>query len=869
MALDSQPGLSSVPGALHSLPFRSHDRDTQLRFNLGITTHPSNLAAQFSNPSPIIIEKISSFPHKSLENVASDDLLRNSCSSMSFSAVSEERLNLAVWLAKRDVKQKRLQEKLEGKKKSHPHSQCSARYRKGVIISNPEKAKARTFVKDRKPNRSINHEVTKSGAVVYVYTPDKNNSSVGVSESPPTHDPGPDHSPKTKGEQNEQEVKRLQKELLSHVRNIEELFKKECSRESLDPLEEARGKVRQQERAARSARMLYVIKQQVKEIQEDLEKLSPHKIKHTKKSQTMSRLAAVHRAAIRALQMFITQLNECGDQQIPSVYKELGYLIRQLSLCAAKLETGGDPAAFNITISILQQAEDLDLLLENKITSQAKNVSPKAAGGRPPQNRKNTGDTRSPVREGHGPPPVLKQKEPPEENQKRVNRRLVVDEPPQSLCAATQTEPGSAQETSLQERQAVLRSAMETIIHSGRLKGLPRTGAGQNRNKGVLIPQRPKGFRQPREMEPSLHAHFQKKTVAFKLKENRPFVREKRTPWVPPNPTSPPASPKRANWNREKRRLDGSPSTIFNESDSLKEKEIEREDHVTKEASRRLAWLDSEMEKRMHQLDDLYRKEISHLQDLRGEAHATKELVNDNFVKTKASRLQSNSHKHTSPEKQRDESLQDLDSFDQNVEIMPQEDRELEALIERMEEIEKYQESVRQRFHKIVYSDPDFWAQEEKERLHAVTDKKPTSPRPIRITKPTLKREPVVDILLEEPLEGDSLQINKKELSRSSSNIFIQRPTVQGKGLIPVSVPHQMLQSIQNYSERFDRHLRLTSHEEVGAFNPWRIAESLAEDLMNDALGEVAAELQDLCEGYAEAVFTSEFIEPTENRQFN
>lgn len=40
---------------------------------------------------------------------------------------------------------------------------------------------------------------------------------------------------------------------------------------------------------------------------------------------------------------------------------------------------------------------------------------------------------------------------------------------------------------------------------------------------------------------------------------------------------------------------------------------------------------------------------------------------------------------------------------------------------------------------------------------------------------------------------------------------------------------------------------------------------SLAEELMNDALGEVAAELHGLCDEYAEAVFTSEFMEPAEN----
>lgn len=145
---------------------------------------------------------------------------------MAFSALSEERLNVAIWLVKRDLKQKRLQEKLEGELKSHPNKPRSPPFRRGVIIGSPEKANARTFVKDRKPNRSIKPEVTKSGALVYVYTPDKNRNNVEVADSPPTHDPGPGLLPKTEAEQNEQEVRRLQKELHSCMRKIEELAKK-------------------------------------------------------------------------------------------------------------------------------------------------------------------------------------------------------------------------------------------------------------------------------------------------------------------------------------------------------------------------------------------------------------------------------------------------------------------------------------------------------------------------------------------------------------------------------------------------------------------------------------------------------------------
>lgn len=257
----------------------AHNKGTQLRFNLDVLTHPTNLAAQYTNPSPILIEKISTPHNKSAGSLAAEDLLRNSCSSVSFSVVSEERLNLAVQLAKRDVRRKHLRES-----KAQPHP--TYKIKTAVTSNNPDKVRRKPPSKERTANGSIKHEVTRSGARVYVYTPDRSRIDMGVSDSPPTRDPGPGDGPKKGMDPSEHEVRRLQKELHTYMQKIEELAKKDHHGDLLDPSDEVRGRIRQQERAARSARMLYVLQQQVKEIQEDLEKLSPQKIKHTKKVRT-------------------------------------------------------------------------------------------------------------------------------------------------------------------------------------------------------------------------------------------------------------------------------------------------------------------------------------------------------------------------------------------------------------------------------------------------------------------------------------------------------------------------------------------------------------------------------------------------------
>ncbi|OCT91567.1 protein moonraker [Xenopus laevis] len=834
--------LSDLSGVWNLPPRGSQKmKDNQLQFNLDVLTHQKNLAAQYSNPSPIIIEKLRSSHQRAEENTAEQDL-RNSSSSVSFSVVSEERLNLAVQLAKRDVKRKHLEERLQPK--GH-----------GVKPHVAEKVKNKAQKQIRLPVSGPKFEVTRSGARVYVYTADTQTPPV-FSDSPPTHDPGPGRRIiKIGAEEGEQEVRRLQKELHTYIQKIQELAQRERSGDVLDADEEARGRIRQQERATRSARMLYVLQQQVKEIKDELEQLSPQKLRHTKKSRTMSRLAAAHRGAIRALQMFVAQLNEKGEQQLPVLYKDLGHLIRQLSLCTAKFETGHDHASSDLIISILQKVEDVNIFLEEKMSSHARKVSPNRASSRSPATKKESAcePNLSPRRERKKyPPPVIQKRDTCEQKQPPVRRQLVLDHCSESLNTATQTEPIPKDDQPTPEWRAALKSGLEALIQASDLKGLRKNGIDQRKNKGVLLPQRPQGFRKVRRPEPSQRANFQAKTMAFMLKENRPFVREKKTPWVPPNPTSPQASPKRVNWNKQQKQIHfSSPNkSIQAEEPKLSSPEIPK---AVDEEAVRLAWLDSVTAQRMQELQNLYKEEVSRMQSLRKELSLANRLPT---LDEKRKNSQQNPPVVESlPGNVADRSLDGSDAFGLGSST-------LDNMIQRMEEIEKHQEAVRQRFSRVVYADPEFWAQEEKERASAAIDKRPLSPHPIRITKPAGQRDPVVDILLEEPLEGDSLQISKDELTNGFLQSLPLNLAQRREGCKPITVPVNMLQSIKDYTEQFQRHLRLTSHEEVGSFNPWQISESLAEELLKEALDEVAAELQDVCEGYAEAVFTSEFLQP-------
>uniref|UniRef100_A0A8C3KP46 KIAA0753 n=1 Tax=Calidris pygmaea TaxID=425635 RepID=A0A8C3KP46_9CHAR len=368
----SKPAVSDATLAFTTQLYRNEAKplQTQLQFNRNIPAVPENLTLRFSSPRPIIIEKLKASNDQRNQPGSGDPSIR---SSSMFSVISEERLKLAVQLAKRDIKRRHLEEQVKqqvfGDAVNKPVSAQKSQQQKTEVFEKKNALKSQTHLKyQQKLSQPSTVETTTSGAKVYLYTATEGKLIPAGSGSPPTCDTGPDPKPNAnkKEDKNVQEVQRLQKELRSYVQKIEELTKKGREREILDPDKEQQVCTRREKQAARSAQMLYVLQQQVKEIQDDLEKLTPNKIKHTKKSRAVSRLAAAHRGAVRALQVFANQFMDQTEQQIPTHYKELGSLIRQLSLCSAKLEV--DSSISDIIIDILLQVEDLDSLLEKKQT---------------------------------------------------------------------------------------------------------------------------------------------------------------------------------------------------------------------------------------------------------------------------------------------------------------------------------------------------------------------------------------------------------------------------------------------------------------------------------------------------------------------
>ncbi|KAJ8385064.1 hypothetical protein AAFF_G00195940 [Aldrovandia affinis] len=818
---------------------------TQLLFNKALPANPSNRATHADSPAPILIEKL--VPRVELKSGGS-----SVSSSLCFSALSEERLQAAVRLAKRDLRRRR-QESIHG---SPPQQ-------------NPDNTfpQNRSSMDHRKRAAGTKGEMTRSGGHVLLYEPQKLPlpPRTEYSLSPPTRDSALEPKAGNQEPKLSQEICRLQKELGTYIQRIEQLANRgQFVEEQLDPEEERRVEVRRQEQATRSARIIYVLQQQVKEIHEDLDKLRSQKIRHTKKvclkynsqSRAMDRLAAAHRGAVRAIQVFIGQLPDQSERKMPSHYRELGQLIRQLSLCSAKVEVGQGSAVPESAIDILQKLEALDSALSKQESPKKKTKELRVQSSSPVRRR-------SPVGRQHSTSPPRG----PRGKAARGAQGLRKFAPVKPDRRLTGPWPRSADSPPLDRNERTKKGAP---LHDGR-------------------------FLQP--------------TVSSRLREAPVPQKDATVPWIP---ASPHASPPQLNQPKRPQ-----PKCLFSHlkqsvgpGEQLVRVGVSEEqelDSDKKGEALRQAWLDKETTRTLRELSQLSKEESGRINRLRSEVESPtlwaeraereardrlKPLLDQAQMIRESWDRRSTSLRHRLSEQAADRAAVNADLLSdaimeellddtaralsatersREVDQLAQQQLEaptLESMLLRMEEMEKDQEAVRRRFADISYSDPLFWAKEDRAGAHSMAPGPRTaSPLPIRLTKPALRAEPAADIVLESPVEdGNASETSlTDDISWPGPSGPAHPITVDRDGGVLLSLPISMQRNIQKYSHDYDSYLHLVSHEAVGSFNPWVIADGLAEELMSEAIADVAAEFQDVCEEYAEAVFTSEFLQPLQS----
>ncbi len=176
---------------------------SQLLFNNTVTASVVNRATRVGPPSPIIIEKL-------LPRTERQDDLESCGSSVRLSVLSEERLQAAVRLARRDLRRKRQESisclSLEPAERSQSIS--------------PERSNIDYSPHVVHPKMSGPKKQLQNGAQVLVYTPQEPDRQLKQGQQPTK-----DLDPRVNSSEPQltQEIRKLQKELNTYVQRIEQL----------------------------------------------------------------------------------------------------------------------------------------------------------------------------------------------------------------------------------------------------------------------------------------------------------------------------------------------------------------------------------------------------------------------------------------------------------------------------------------------------------------------------------------------------------------------------------------------------------------------------------------------------------------------
>uniref|UniRef100_A0A3B3UR09 KIAA0753 ortholog n=1 Tax=Poecilia latipinna TaxID=48699 RepID=A0A3B3UR09_9TELE len=794
------PGLQNqernwvyVDSARNSNNSTTRTSQTKLLFNEAIPVSVVNRATRVGPPAPIVIERL--LPR--LEMRESTDSLRSSRSSRSFTVLSEERLQAAVKLAKRDLRRRHLGSLA---KTSPKHLQDASLFETSDVELLQELVAA--------PGKQESNMATskeKKAPIGAKQRPSKKNPSSlmpGVGQSPPTRDPGIRQMEGGKPGHLSNEIRKLQNELETYIRKVEELANRgEQLEESLDPEEQIKLEIRRQKQAARSARIIYVLQRQVKEIQDDIEKLKREKMWETKK----------------------------------------------------------------ILDSALSKHETLEKL---------------QAQTRPPRRRSphrsaspTTGPHSLSILAALGPHRLANPR-----GSVRDGRKVVLPK----------LKPSSHQP---------LVAGVHNVGQQRELQRLPQPNANHQsrrhpgRRKADVMKMRDAGFRQP--------------TVSSQLRVSQLPQREKSVPWMPTSPHSPPQQQAPQRWRPEPRCLFSPVKPLLSpsgEQQAGRQSEAERRvSAATQRAAPKEATRTSYQEEMTTQLSE---EEAPRIQRLRSEdvfqnqwtegaEHGAREgsqqLSGETQLEGVAKNKPDRSRRIRLPEHademaagdhvrlaghQEEDLLKDTapDAWAVNTGMGDMTWRglqasTLESMLLRMEEIQREEEEVRRRFASIAYSDPLYWDRSRTTGSQPLAPgSRPASPQPIRLTRPVLKQTTAADIILEKPIEAGFLfessptEVQTQDQHLPTNKILPNDRAERSRTVL--SVPGSTLKNIRQYKEDYNAYLGAGSEGAIDSFNTWAAADSVAEELLSEALADVAKEFQDVVEEYAEAVFTSEFLRP-------
>ncbi|XP_062568030.1 protein moonraker-like [Saccostrea cucullata] len=914
-------------------------QQNQLQFNVGVPTYTENLAFRHHRPGAIVIEK------PAVQQASSVFIPRQNVShvtrEVNSSSLSSDRMEMALKLAQRDIKKQREQERMQALR---PKSRSpSPKSRTKIIPGQRFWSKNQRRRDPKKENRVLTvreHDRNRQPKETRTQTPPRAPKFEGrvpdpnfpvSSNSPPSKDTDLKIYPIRKlphSDQPAKEIERLQREMESYLQQIQVIEQRAMREQSMDFLQHKskkkkgylpdeedseRKQVRSEEIQTRAARQLYVLRQQVREVQNQLIRGEPDKLKHTKKSQIMARLAAAHRGAVRAVQSFVNSLPFTDLQRgLPSSYQELALLIRQMSLLSTQLSADDKSSVHQDLLTMLDRVDEL-----NKAWCAEVQTSGRTEGG-PRQKSPPRPPFEVPKPAHHTKPTFVSHKG----KENRARKGVLISRKPAKV-----TKRAPQGRTLTPERRATLQAGIAALMQGDKQKsqadltegGKQSSNAGMaweipisKPKKSLIIPGKLQAKRD-KAQKPVIKSvpetHYADPTVASQLKVTTPYLQGtvlERSFSAPPSPRGynvSPDSPLHGAWkpagktpSQSRRTRSQSPQSarrkimsqdldesvvqnLYLDAFSSPSQSIEFQNRG-RSPTRQRRQFGRSPEGLVTEAEMAIRMRLKPLLDQAEKMAARQErllVTKDVSARQKlADKAYNNveAHGDVLAEMILNDIIRDTAEELENLEMSERAGREavrlqnnptLENVFQRLEQMEQEQFEIRRRWATLEFEEAGSNLRSKRQTASSLVSK-PNAPVAMEITRNSGPSVMGQKTLYQQEYKEDQPIIFTKFKPEPK---FVQNRVVQeeeGTNIggtskrVEISLAKNMVDNIHSYVEKYERHLRKTSHQIQGKFDPWKLVEEVSDQVLEDCLNEVAGELEDINEAAVNQLCKSEFM---------
>ncbi|XP_076824074.1 uncharacterized protein LOC143470072 [Clavelina lepadiformis] len=187
----------------------------------------------------------------------------------------------------------------------------------------------------------------------------------------------------------------------------------------------------------------------------------------------------------------------------------------------------------------------------------------------------------------------------------------------------------------------------------------------------------------------------------------------------------------------------------------------------------------------------------------------------------------------------------DLDSKAKDLDNLLQ----CESLYQRLVDIQNEEDVIRHRWKQVRYDDIPHQPQ--------VNHFKNSKQSPELITISHNEESPV-------PFEETVLFKSSKQPHQNlfMSNVASQ-PSSRTDDREMLRLPKDIRNSVISNRTRFTQYLKSSFHEPKGKFNPWKIVDNLADEMLDKMVEDVCGELFEGCDDFVEHLFEDEFADPS------